>query len=150
MAAALTNFFSYSSPSSSLHCSGHRRTSLLSYSLFRQSGIPAPTAARSLRCFSSDGRRRGGDAEDSAAKEAERISDEKRRSDLAARIASGEFTVPKSGFVLVPFLLIDSVLELVFLSFIVEMARQEKIGLDAEDWTLEDWAGWEVLRGGVG
>uniref|UniRef100_A0A2P2MMZ1 Uncharacterized protein MANES_09G183600 n=1 Tax=Rhizophora mucronata TaxID=61149 RepID=A0A2P2MMZ1_RHIMU len=49
-----------------------------------------------IACFSSNGRE--GESGDSDVKGIERIVEERRRADLSARIASGEFTVQKSGF----------------------------------------------------
>ncbi|XP_020672240.1 protein LUTEIN DEFICIENT 5, chloroplastic-like [Dendrobium catenatum] len=102
MAAAAANLLSCTSSSSALQCPRPGRTSSLSCSSFWKSGIIAPAAGCSIRCFStssSNGRPEGRETEDLAVKEVEQILEEKRRSDLAARIASGEFTVQKSGFV---------------------------------------------------
>lgn len=46
-----------------------------------------------LRCSGSSNGRPSGPTD----KDSERILEEKRRAELAARIASGEFTVPESG-----------------------------------------------------
>ncbi|PKU77754.1 Protein LUTEIN DEFICIENT 5, chloroplastic [Dendrobium catenatum] len=115
MAAAAANLLSCTSSSSALQCPRPGRTSSLSCSSFWKSGIIAPAAGCSIRCFStssSNGRPEGRETEDLAVKEVEQILEEKRRSDLAARIASGEFTVQKSGFVLVLFLSLQFLLML--------------------------------------
>ncbi|ONK79512.1 uncharacterized protein A4U43_C01F7110 [Asparagus officinalis] len=55
---------------------------------------------RSIRCWSSSsGRSPEPESGDSAVKDVERLLEEKRRAELAARIASGEFTVGQSGLV---------------------------------------------------
>ncbi|CAA7403309.1 unnamed protein product [Spirodela intermedia] len=54
----------------------------------------------SLSCSaSSSSNKSGKDEENQAVKEVERLLEEKRRAELAARIASGDFTVQQSGFV---------------------------------------------------
>ncbi|XP_074576943.1 protein LUTEIN DEFICIENT 5, chloroplastic-like [Curcuma longa] len=58
---------------------------------------PSRPSAPSIRCSAS---RSGGGDEDRAVKEVERLLEEKRRADLASRIASGEFTVQQPGWVL--------------------------------------------------
>ncbi|KAI0489334.1 hypothetical protein KFK09_029176 [Dendrobium nobile] len=101
MAAAAANLLSCTSSSAALQCPRPGRTSSLSNSSFWKSGIIAPAAGCSIRCFStssSNGSPKGRETEDLAVKEVEQMLEEKRRSDLAARIASGEFTVQKSGF----------------------------------------------------
>ncbi|KAI5648903.1 hypothetical protein M9H77_34908 [Catharanthus roseus] len=69
-----------------------------------------------IRCsYNSNGNGReppgngGGDSVDDSVKSVEKILEEKRRAELSARIASGEFTVEKSGF---PSLLKNSLLKL--------------------------------------
>lgn len=47
--------------------------------------------------YSSNGR---GGPEDDAVKDVERLLEEKRRAELSARIASGEFTVGKSRYIM--------------------------------------------------
>lgn len=58
-----------------------------------------------IRCsYNSNGNGReppgngGGDSVDDSVKSVEKILEEKRRAELSARIASGEFTVEKSGY----------------------------------------------------
>ncbi|GAB4835434.1 hypothetical protein Ancab_000341 [Ancistrocladus abbreviatus] len=51
---------------------------------------------RVIKCFSSNGR--GPDSIDDGVKSVERLLEKKRRAELSARIASGEFTVQRSGF----------------------------------------------------
>ncbi|XP_020112784.1 protein LUTEIN DEFICIENT 5, chloroplastic isoform X2 [Ananas comosus] len=53
---------------------------------------------RSRRCAASSSSSNGRGPEDDAAKEVERLREEKRRAELAARIASGEFTVQQPGW----------------------------------------------------
>jgi hypothetical protein len=52
----------------------------------------------SLACAYSNGREP--DSVDDGVKSVERLQEEKRRAELSARIASGEFTVEKSGYTL--------------------------------------------------
>lgn len=51
--------------------------------------------ATTITCASSNGREPG--SVDSGVKSVERLVEEKRRAELSARIASGEFTVERSG-----------------------------------------------------
>ncbi|KAM7278451.1 hypothetical protein ACFE04_005585 [Oxalis oulophora] len=51
-----------------------------------------------ISCASSNGKQPDSAASDNGVKNVERLLEEKRRSELAARIASGEFTVQQSGF----------------------------------------------------
>lgn len=60
------------------------------------SGFSANSRFSSITCSSSNGR--VPNSENSAVKEVEKLLEEKRRAELSARIASGEFTVEKSGY----------------------------------------------------
>ncbi|XP_020581080.1 protein LUTEIN DEFICIENT 5, chloroplastic [Phalaenopsis equestris] len=100
MAAAAANCLSYSSYFSARQSPRRRSSSSLFYSCFRLSGITAPKGGFSIRCsspLSPNGRPTGRESENSAVKEEKQITEEKRRSELASRIASGEFTVQKFG-----------------------------------------------------
>lgn len=52
-----------------------------------------------VKCASSNGK--GPDSLDNGVKKVERLLEEKRRAELSARIASGEFTVEKTGYTII-------------------------------------------------
>lgn len=67
---------------------------LVSYFLLNWVAGSARTSA--IVCASTNGR--GPESADSAVKDVERLLEEKRRAELSARIASGDFTVERSGY----------------------------------------------------
>lgn len=52
-----------------------------------------------VKCASSNGK--GPNSLDNGVKKVERLLEEKRRAELSARIASGEFTVEKTGYTII-------------------------------------------------
>ncbi|EHA8591274.1 protein LUTEIN DEFICIENT 5, chloroplastic [Cocos nucifera] len=95
--ASTTNLYSSSSPCLQfphLHSQSHHQRPNPSF-------VSLPSRRRSLRCFSSPSSKGppGQGEDDPAVKEVERILEEKRRAQLAARIASGDFTGQQPGWI---------------------------------------------------
>lgn len=107
--------------------------------------LPLRPTGRSFRCSSSSNDR--GD-EDQAVTEVQRPLEENRRAELAARIASGEFTVQQPGSVA---LLLFSFVNLFFSELVMDLdlSSQEKVGSCAEEWAFDSGAAARVLGAAV-
>ncbi|KAF8402049.1 hypothetical protein HHK36_013001 [Tetracentron sinense] len=80
----------------SLHSKLHSKRLNLTTTSTSPAKLKGTSRYSTITCSSSNGR--GPDSTDDSVKSVERILEEKKRAELAARIASGEFTVEQSGF----------------------------------------------------
>ncbi|XP_019198868.1 PREDICTED: protein LUTEIN DEFICIENT 5, chloroplastic [Ipomoea nil] len=109
-------------PAQSLHSKSPSSTTFrsLTFSLPKLTGNSGRYSV--IRCCSSSGRKPDGYSAEKEVKTVEKILEEKRRAELSARIASGEFTVEQSG---IPSILVDGLSRLGvpkgFLEFLSKM-----------------------------